>query len=91
MAKTMIGKVVSNKMDKTVVVAVESSKTHPLYRKQYTRTARFKAHDAENKAQVGDLVEITETRPISAQKRFTISKTLEAAPVAVEETTGDAV
>jgi len=89
MTKTMIGKVVSNKMDKTVVVAVESSKTHPLYRKQYTRTARFKAHDADNSAQVGDLVEISETRPMSAQKRFTISKTLEAAPVVATDTAGD--
>lgn len=78
MARTLIGKVVSNKMDKTVVITVEGLKTHPIYKKQYKTTARFKAHDADNSAQVGDIVEVSETRPMSRDKRFTITKTLES-------------
>lgn len=77
MARKMIGKVVSNKMDKTVVVAVERLKTHPLYKKQYKVTARFKAHDENNAAMIGDMVEITESRPISRDKKFIVTKTVE--------------
>lgn len=79
MVRKMTGKVISNKMDKTVVVAVERLKTHPLYKKQYRVTARFKAHDEDNAAALGDVVEITEGRPISRDKKFTITKTLEKA------------
>ncbi len=76
MARVLTGKVVSNMMDKTVVVAVEGLKTHPIYKKQYKTTARFKAHDESNKLAVGTLVEITETRPMSRDKRFVVSKEL---------------
>ena len=85
MARTLTGKVVSNKMDKTVVVVIERAKNHPIYRKRYTVTARLKAHDANNSANVGDIVEITETRPISSDKHFEITKVLEAAPVVEEK------
>lgn len=74
MSKVLIGQVVSNKMDKTVVVAVERLKSHPLYRKQYKQTARYKAHDEGNQCEVGNIVEITECRPLSRQKSFAVTK-----------------
>ena len=77
MARTMIGTVASDKADKTIVVAVQTRKTHPIYKKQYTVTARFASHDEKNEAKTGDKVEITECRPISASKRFTLTKVLE--------------
>ena len=77
MAKTIVGIVTSNKTDKTIVVTVHTRKTHPLYRKQYTVTSKFMAHDEKNEAQPGDKVVIAETRPISRRKRFTLSKILE--------------
>ncbi|MFN8654827.1 MAG: 30S ribosomal protein S17 [Candidatus Obscuribacterales bacterium] len=70
--KELVGKVVSNKMDKTVVVAVDSYVPHPRYEKQIVRTAKFKAHDAENKCQLGDKVRIQECRPLSRDKHFTV-------------------
>lgn len=79
MSRVITGKVVSNKMDKTVVVAVERTKTHPIYKKRYTVTSTFKAHDETNTCSVGDIVEITETRPISKDKHFTISKIVSTA------------
>jgi small subunit ribosomal protein S17 len=63
-------------MDKTVVVTVERVKEHPLYRKKYAATSRFKAHDADNSCQVGDVVEITESRPISRDKRWVVARKL---------------
>ncbi len=77
MPKTIIGIVSSNKTDKTIVVTVHERKTHPLYRKQYTISKKFMAHDEKNEAQPGDKVMIIETRPISARKRFALSKTIE--------------
>ena len=68
--KTKIGHVVSNKMDKTVVVAVETAKRHPLYRKTFKRVVRYKAHDEDNKCSLGDKVRIIETRPLSRQKHW---------------------
>jgi small subunit ribosomal protein S17 len=65
-------------MDKTVVVAVNALKEHPIYRKKYKVTTRFKAHDAENAFHEGDLVEITETRPLSADKRWVVARKLTA-------------
>ena len=65
MAKTITGVVSSNKTDKTIVVTVRERKTHPLYRKQYSTTTKFMAHDEKNEAQEGDKVIIVETRPIS--------------------------
>lgn len=76
--KTFIGTVVSNKNDKTITVSVETSKTHPIYNKRYKSTKKYHAHDENNQAQIGDVVKIIETRPLSALKRFrllTIVKT----------------
>lgn len=77
MPKTIIGTVSSNANDKTIVVEVERRKTHPLYRKQYKQTVRFMAHDEKNEALVGDKVEITECRPLSARKRFMLTRIVE--------------
>jgi small subunit ribosomal protein S17 len=77
MAKTIIGTVSSDKTDKTIVVTVQSRKTHPLYRKQYTISRKYMAHDEKNEAQVGDRVAIVETRPLSARKRYTLDRIIE--------------
>jgi small subunit ribosomal protein S17 len=77
MAKTIIGVVSSNKTDKTIVVTTHTQKTHPLYRKQYTVTSKFMAHDEKNECQPGDKVAIVETRPISARKRYTLERIIE--------------
>lgn len=66
--KTRVGRVVSNKMDKTVVVVVESRKRHPLYRRVVKRVKKFKAHDENNTCDIGDVVRIEETRPLSKEK-----------------------
>ncbi len=68
--KTRIGKVVSDKMDKTIVVAVENSIKHPLYKKIIKRTAKLKAHDENNECKEGDVVKVMETRPLSREKRW---------------------
>lgn len=81
MAKTLTGVVTSDRPDKTIVVSVVTRKTHPLYKKQYTETKKFMAHDENNDAQEGDKVIISETRPLSARKRFTLSKIVERAGV----------
>ena len=70
--KTRTGLVVSDKMDKTVVVAIERRVPHPVYGKMVTRTRRLKAHDEENSAKVGDTVRIVETRPLSKDKRWRV-------------------
>ncbi|MDA8066847.1 MAG: 30S ribosomal protein S17 [Thermaerobacter sp.] len=75
--KTRVGRVVSDKMDKTVVVAVERITTHPLYGRRIRRTARYKAHDPENACRVGDTVRMEETRPLSKDKRWRVVKILE--------------
>ena len=77
--KTMIGTVVSDKMDKTVVVAVETSVRHPMYKKTVKKTYKLKAHDEENTCKVGDKVEIMETRPLSKDKRWRVVKIVEKA------------
>lgn len=69
---TKVGRVVSDKMDKTVVVAVDYLKPHPLYRKIIRRTKKFHAHDEENACKVGDMVRIEETRPLSRTKRWRV-------------------
>ena len=74
--KERVGTVVSDKMNKTVVVAVENRFPHPLYQKTVSRTTRYKAHDAENHCMVGDRVRIKETRPISSQKRWAVSEVI---------------
>jgi len=70
--KIKIGRVVSDKMDKTVVVAVETPRRHPLYKKTLRRTVKFKAHDEKNQCQLGDMVKIAETRPLSRDKRWRV-------------------
>lgn len=72
-----IGRVESNKMEKTVIVAVDYRKRHQLYRKTMTRTHRFAAHDAENSCEIGDTVEIEESRPLSKTKRWVVREILE--------------
>lgn len=81
MAKTIIGIVASKKTDKTIVVSEHVRLTHPLYRKQYTVSKRFMAHDENNEAQEGDRVIIVETRPISTRKHFKLERVLEKAQV----------
>ncbi len=71
--KMKTGIVVSDKMDKTVVVRVDSVKTHPIYKKQYTMSTNFKAHDEKNEYKVSDKVEIVETKPYSRDKSFRVS------------------
>ena len=78
MKRTLLGKVVSDKMDKTIVVLVERVKEHPLYKKKYSVSTRFKAHDEAGKAKVGDMVEIEESRPLSATKRWSLIRVLGA-------------
>ena len=77
--KTRVGKVVSDKMDKTIVVAIEDNVMHPLYKKIIKRTVKFKAHDEENAAHEGDKVEIMETRPLSKDKRWRLVRVIEQA------------
>lgn len=77
--KTRVGTVVSDKMDKTVVVAIEDSVRHPLYKKIIKRTVKFKAHDEQNACGVGDTVEIMETRPLSKDKNWRVTKIIEKA------------
>jgi small subunit ribosomal protein S17 len=77
----MTGTVVSNKMDKTVVVAIENYRRHPMYKKTIKRTKKYKAHDEENTCNTGDKVKIMETRPLSKEKRWRIVKIIEKAPL----------
>lgn len=77
--KTKIGKVVSNGMDKSVVVAVERLVRHPLYKKYFKKTSKFMAHDEGNACQVGDVVKIMETRPLSKRKRWRLVEVIERA------------
>jgi small subunit ribosomal protein S17 len=77
--KVRSGRVVSDKMDKTVIVAVESRIRHPLYGRIIRRTKKFKAHDESNAVGMGDLVEIMESRPISHEKRWRVSRVVEKA------------
>ena len=72
--KERVGTVVSDKMDKTVVVAVENRFPHPIYKKTVSRTTRYKAHDEDNSCQLGDSVRITETRPLSRTKRWMVAE-----------------
>jgi small subunit ribosomal protein S17 len=80
--KTEIGTVVSDKMEKTVVVAVVRDKRHPLYKKRIRVTKRFKAHNENNEAKLGDIVRIVETRPLSKQKRWRVIEIIQRGEVA---------
>lgn len=75
--KTRVGVIVSNKMDKTVVVMTSKKVKHPVYKKFVTRRVKYKAHDPENEFLIDDVVEIEETRPLSKQKRWRVSKLIE--------------
>ena len=77
--KTRVGKVVSDKMDKTIVVSIVDNVKHPLYKKIIKRTVKFKAHDENNECRIGDRVEIMETRPLSKDKRWRVINIIEKA------------
>ena len=77
--KNIIGKVVSDKMEKTIVVAIETKVRHPLYGKTVNRTTKFKVHDENNEAKIGDRVSIMETRPLSKDKRWRLVEIVEKA------------
>ena len=77
--KTRVGKVVSDKMDKTVVVAIVDNVKHPLYKKIIKRTVKLKAHDENNEGRIGDRVEVMETRPLSKDKRWRVTNIIEKA------------
>ncbi|MBI4282228.1 MAG: 30S ribosomal protein S17 [Chloroflexi bacterium] len=84
--KTRVGRVISGKMDKTVVVAVEWSQTHPIYNKAVKQVTKFYAHDEGNECKVGDVVNIVETRPLSKTKRWRVTQVLSTGDIP----TGDA-
>lgn len=77
--KTRVGKVVSDKMDKTIVVAIEDRVQHPLYKKIIKRTYKLKAHDEQNQCRIGDKVRVMETRPLSKDKRWRLVEIIEKA------------
>ena len=77
--KTRVGKVVSNKMDKTIVVAIEDHVKHPLYKKIVKKTYKLKAHDEKNECGIGDTVKVMETRPLSKDKRWRLVEIMEKA------------
>lgn len=85
MAKSFIGHVSSDKGNKTIVVTVQTRKTHPIYKKQYTVSKKFMAHDEANEAKIGDKVTIVETRPVSKLKSFKLVKVNETAQIRHEE------
>ena len=84
MAKTLIGIVTSDKRDKTITVSIASRETHPLYRKQYTKTRKYTAHDEKNDARIGDKVEIVACRPFSKTVTFNLVKVIERSHGTVE-------
>lgn len=84
MAKTLTGIVTSDKRDKTITVTVTSRETHPIYKKQYTVNRKYQAHDANNDAHVGDKVQISEIRPVSKTKAFTLANIEQRAVGSVE-------
>ena len=79
--KVMSGIVTSNKMDKTIVVAIETSIKHPMYKKIVKRTYKLKAHDEKNECQIGDKVKVMETRPLSKDKRWRLVEVVEKADI----------
>jgi small subunit ribosomal protein S17 len=77
--RVLVGRVLSNRMDKTVTVVVERRKRHPLYGKVIAMRKKYKAHDADNACQIGDLVQMIESRPLSKEKRWVVTEILEQA------------
>lgn len=90
MAKTLQGTVSSDKPDKTIVVTITTRKTHPLYKKQYKNSQKVMAHDEKNEARVGDVVLISETRPLSAKKRYGLTKIVMRPALTEEDIKADA-
>ncbi len=84
MAHTLVGIVSSDKRDKTITVSIENRETHPLYRKQYTKTRKYTAHDEKNEARQGDKVEIAPCRPLSKTKAYKLVKIIERSQGSVE-------
>ena len=84
MARTLTGVVSSDKRDKTITVTITSRETHPIYKKQYTITRKYSAHDEKNEAKLGDRVEIIETRPISKTKTYKLNRIIERSHGKVE-------
>ena len=84
MAHTLVGIVSSDKRDKTITVSITNRETHPLYRKQFTKTRKYTAHDEKNEAHLGDKVEIAACRPLSKTKAYTLVKVLEKSHGSVE-------
>ena len=80
--KTRFGKIIGNKMDKTVVVSVDTPKHHPVYKKTIRRAVKYKAHDEKNQCQLGDTVRIVETRPLSKNKRWRVAEIVTKGEVA---------
>ena len=85
MSRTLTGTVVSDKAEKTIVISVQTRKTNSKYKKQYSVTTKFMAHDEKNSAHVGDRVTIIETRPLSARKRFILQEILETAKISEKD------
>lgn len=85
MAKTLIGTVSSVAADKTIVITINTRKTHPLYKKQYTVTSKYMAHDENNDCKIGDKVSIVETRPLSARKRHALKEVIQRAALSQED------
>jgi small subunit ribosomal protein S17 len=77
--KEIVGRVTSNKMDKSIVIAVERKVKHPIYKKFLKKTSKFMAHDEKNEANIGDMVEVMETRPLSKNKKWRLVKIIERA------------
>lgn len=86
MAKTITGIVASDKADKTIVVSVHLHKIHPIYKKAYSVTKRFMAHDDKNEAKIGDTVNIIESRPISRSKHYRLERIIEKAAISADKT-----
>ncbi len=84
MAHSLIGTVTSDQRDKTITVSITNRETHPLYRKQFTKTRKYTAHDEKNEAKLGDKVEIAACRPLSKTKAYTLVKVLERSHGTVE-------
>ena len=83
--RVLVGRVLSNRMDKTVVVGVERTQRHPLYGKVIAMRKKYKAHDAENACKIGDLVKMIESRPLSREKRWVVTEILERAELALDD------
>ena len=90
MAKVLQGKVTSDKPDKSIVVTIVTHKTHPIYKKRYIDSQKVMAHDEKNEARTGDTVTISETRPLSARKRYKLDKIVERPAITESEVKKDA-